>query len=65
MTAALIAEIVGYLVKYGPAGWSAVSEIYAGVRRLTNKGKTVPTDEELAAFVKKMQDNHADLPVPE
>lgn len=62
MSLALVAQLAGYAVQFGPAAFEALT---AGVKLITKDGTHVPTDDELAAFVTKMKANHSQLPRPE
>lgn len=64
MNAALIAQLVGYLVQYGPAGYQVVSSLISGVKKLSANGTTTPTDAELKALVDRIQAQHDSLPKP-
>lgn len=64
MSAALITSIVGYLIQYGPTGYTIVSELIDGVRDLQKDG-AVPTDEQLKALSDRILAQHAALPKPE
>ena len=63
MTAALLLEIAGYVVQYGPQGYKVVSDLINGVRDLQKDGN-VPTNEQLQALASRIHQNHLDLPVP-
>ena len=64
MSAALLMQIAGYVVAYGPAGFQIISDLINGVRNLQKDGAAI-TDEQLAALVTKIQAAHDALPPPE
>lgn len=63
MSAALVEQILGYLVAYGPSAVSIINGIVDGYNTLTANGK-VPTDDELKAIALGIMAAHNALPKP-
>jgi len=63
MSATLIAEILGYLVAYGPSAVQVLNGIMDAYKTLTASGK-VPTDDELKAMALGIMAAHSALPKP-
>lgn len=65
MNPALLAQVAGYLVTYGPAAFDLIQKLWIGIDTIRQNHKRPPTDEELAALVAEARANHDSLPRPE
>jgi len=65
MNPALIAQVAGYLIQYGPGAVQVVTSIVEGYKKISANGTKVPTDAELKALVDRIQAQHDSLPPPE
>lgn len=63
MNPTIIADVIRYMALI-PGAINVVQEAVTAVRQLLEANEP-PTDEQLAALVQKIKDNHENLPVPE